>query len=46
MILLLAACEQAAEELDRAKFAADGLADDLKSLGARLRDLLDRERAK
>ena len=42
LILLLAACEQAAQELDHADLAVDGLSEELKSLSARLHDLLAR----
>jgi hypothetical protein len=43
---LLAACEQAAQELDQAEVAVDGLGSELVVLGARLRDLLTQERLK
>jgi len=42
LILLLAACEQAAQELDHADVAVDGLSEELKTLSARLHDLLAR----
>jgi hypothetical protein len=40
LILLLAACDQAAHELERADEAVDGLAGELVALSARLRDSL------
>jgi hypothetical protein len=40
LILLLAACDQAAHELERADVAVDGLAGELEALSARLRDSL------
>jgi hypothetical protein len=40
LILLLGACEQASQELDRADVDADGLAAELEALSVRLRDLL------
>lgn len=43
LILLLAACEQASEELDRADVAGDGLAEEIKVLSVRLHDLLARQ---
>jgi len=43
LILLLAACDQAAEELERADIAVDGLAGEIKTLSARVRDLLGRD---
>jgi hypothetical protein len=40
LIFLLAACDQAAHELERAEVAFDGLAGELEALSARLRDSL------
>jgi hypothetical protein len=41
LILALAACEQAVHELDNSDARVDGLADELRSLNARLYGLLD-----
>ena len=40
LILLLAACDQASDELAQADTAADGLAAEIRSLSARLNDVL------
>lgn len=40
LILLLAACDQASEELAQADAAADGLASEIRSLSARLNEVL------
>ena len=40
LTLLLAASEQAAQELAQADVVVDGLGDELRTLGARLHDLL------
>jgi hypothetical protein len=42
-MLLLAACEQATDELKHADVELDGLGDDLESLRSRLHDLLGQE---
>lgn len=42
-MLLLAACEQAGQELRHADVELDGLGDDLEKLSGRLRDLLGRD---
>jgi hypothetical protein len=44
--LLLAACEQAAQELGQSEVAVDGLGAELEALGGRLRDLLSQDRLK
>lgn len=46
LILLLAACEQAAQELGHSEVAVDGLGAELEALGGRLRDLLSQDRLK
>jgi hypothetical protein len=46
LILLLAACEQTANELKQADAEVDGLGGDLETLIVRLRDLLDQDRWK
>lgn len=40
LILLLGACDQVTQELDRADVQVEGLAAELEALSARLRDLL------
>lgn len=40
LILLLAACEQATEELQQADLAVEGLGAEIRTLSTRLRDLL------
>jgi hypothetical protein len=40
LILLLAACEKASEELDRSDVTVDGLADEIRGLSVRLDDVL------
>jgi hypothetical protein len=43
LILLLAACDQAAEELEQADVAGDGLAGEIQPLSTRLRDVLGQD---
>jgi hypothetical protein len=40
LILLLAACEKASEELARADVTVDGLAEEIRGLSVRLHDVL------
>lgn len=44
LMLLVAACEQAAEELGRADVTVDGLAAELETLSVRLRSVLAQDR--
>jgi hypothetical protein len=43
LILLLASCEQTANELKQADVELDGLGDDLERLSLRLRDVLGQD---